>query len=88
MGDTVALNVNVFLRNLVMLFGSLVFMFKLSWRLTTMNFIALPLIAVISKLYGDYYEVKSSFKISVLPLSRIVSCYLQHFGIRIRVILR
>jgi ABC-type multidrug transport system fused ATPase/permease subunit len=57
MSDTVALNVNVFLRNILMLVGSLAFMFALSWRLTLITFVAVPVIGLISKLYGSYYEV-------------------------------
>lgn len=57
MSDTVALNVNIFLRCFIMFIGSLVVMMKLSWQLTTMVFIAVPLIGIISKVYGKYYEV-------------------------------
>lgn len=57
MSDTVANNVNVFLRSLIMFVGSLIVMVQLSWQMTTMVFIALPIIAVVSKVYGKYYEV-------------------------------
>lgn len=49
--------VNVFLRNSVMLIGSLVFMFSLSWRLSMITFIAIPPLTLISKYYGSYYDV-------------------------------
>jgi ABC-type multidrug transport system fused ATPase/permease subunit len=41
----------------VMLIGSLVMMFRLSWQMTTLTFIVLPLITIISKIYGDFFEV-------------------------------
>uniref|UniRef100_A0A914WAM2 ABC-type antigen peptide transporter n=1 Tax=Plectus sambesii TaxID=2011161 RepID=A0A914WAM2_9BILA len=56
MSDSVALNVNVFLRNVVMLVGALAFMFKLSWQLSLITFIAIPVIGLVSKLYGAYYD--------------------------------
>ncbi|KRY27248.1 ATP-binding cassette sub-family B member 9 [Trichinella spiralis] len=49
MSDYVSLNLNIFLRNLVMLIGSLIVMANLSWRLTMMNFVAFPLIVLVSK---------------------------------------
>ncbi|CAB3408253.1 unnamed protein product [Caenorhabditis bovis] len=59
MSDTVALNVNVFLRNTVMLFGSMGFMMKLSWRLSLVTFILVPIIFVASKIFGTYYDMLS-----------------------------
>lgn len=56
MSSTVSTNVNVFLRNGVMLIGALVFMFSLSWRLSLVTFIAVPLVGFITKLYGAYYD--------------------------------
>ncbi|KAF1769532.1 hypothetical protein GCK72_001349 [Caenorhabditis remanei] len=56
MSDTVALNVNVFLRNCVMLLGSMIFMMKLSWRLSLVTFILVPIIFVASKIFGTYYD--------------------------------
>lgn len=47
--------------------GTLVFMFHLSWRLALMNFIAMPLIAIVSKWYGKYYEVKTRFNFYFPP---------------------
>lgn len=40
-----------------MFVGSLAMMFGLSWRLSLVTFIAIPVIGVLSKLYGAYYEV-------------------------------
>ncbi|CAD5210025.1 unnamed protein product [Bursaphelenchus okinawaensis] len=50
------LNINVFMRNTVMLIGSLVFMLSLSWRLTVVTFIVIPPVGVFTKLYGQYYD--------------------------------
>lgn len=60
MSDTVASNVNIFMRSLIMFIGSVVVMARLSWQMTLMVFIAIPIIAVISKVYGKYYEVNKS----------------------------
>ena len=57
MSDTVALNINMFLRNLVMFVGGLAFMFKMSWQMSLITFIAMPLITIVSKIYGNYYDV-------------------------------
>ncbi|KHJ80338.1 putative antigen peptide transporter-like 2, partial [Oesophagostomum dentatum] len=56
MSTTVSTNLNVFLRNGVMLIGALVFMFVMSWRLSTVTFIAIPLVGFITKWYGAYYD--------------------------------
>ncbi|CAJ0575506.1 unnamed protein product, partial [Mesorhabditis spiculigera] len=56
MASTVAVNLNVFLRNGVMLIGALGFMFALSWRLALVTFIAIPIVGFITKWYGAYYD--------------------------------
>ncbi|VDM61485.1 unnamed protein product [Angiostrongylus costaricensis] len=56
MSTTVSTNVNIFLRNGVMLIGALVFMFINSWRLSLVTFIAIPLLGFITKWYGAYYD--------------------------------
>jgi len=53
-GSQVSLNVNVFLRSMVQAFGTLVFMFYLSWKLSMVAFISVPVIVIISKFYGNY----------------------------------
>ncbi|CAM9793005.1 unnamed protein product [Pylaiella littoralis] len=53
-GDQVTVNVNVFLRNLVMVVVTLLFMFYLSWRLSLVAFISVPAIVTVSKMYGNY----------------------------------
>ncbi|VDM53671.1 unnamed protein product [Angiostrongylus costaricensis] len=59
MSDMVAMNVNVFLRNAVMLLGSMIFMMTLSWRLSLITFILVPIIFVASKIFGSYYDLLS-----------------------------
>uniref|UniRef100_A0A1I8BD82 ABC transporter domain-containing protein n=1 Tax=Meloidogyne hapla TaxID=6305 RepID=A0A1I8BD82_MELHA len=56
MSNTLALYMNVFCRNMTMLVGSLIFMFLLSWRLTVGTFTAVPIIFLISKVFGVYYD--------------------------------
>jgi ATP-binding cassette subfamily B (MDR/TAP) protein 9 len=53
-GDQVTLNVNVFLRSLVQVIGVLAFMFVISWQLSLLAFISVPVITALSKLYGEY----------------------------------
>lgn len=53
-GDQVSLNVNVFLRSLVQAIGVLLFMFLVSWQLSILAFISVPLITLLSKWYGGY----------------------------------
>jgi|UniRef100_A0AC35EXM9 ATP-binding cassette subfamily B (MDR/TAP) protein 9 len=56
MSNTLSLYMNVLTRNVTMLFGSLIFMFSLSWRLSMVTFIAIPIIFLVSKVYGVYYD--------------------------------
>jgi ATP-binding cassette subfamily B (MDR/TAP) protein 9 len=53
-GDQVCLNVNFFLRNMVTCCGTLGFMCYLSWRLTAVACITVPLYVTASKVYGSY----------------------------------
>ena len=57
MSDLVSINVNIFLRSAVKAVGFFVFMFGLSWRLTLVTLMGFPFIAVVSKVYGEYYKV-------------------------------
>ena len=56
-GDQVSLNVNVFLRSLVQAAGVLLFMFMVSWQLSMLAFISVPLITLLSKWYGNYVRL-------------------------------
>lgn len=60
MSDQVGLNINVLLRNCVQSIGTCVFMFKLSWKLSIVTLMGLPLVAFISDIYGDYYKKLST----------------------------
>ena len=60
MSDQVGLNINVLLRNCVQSTGTCIFMFKLSWKLSVVALIGLPLIAFISDIYGEYYKKLST----------------------------
>jgi ABC transporter transmembrane region len=53
-GDQVSLNVNVFLRSLVQAVGVLLFMFLVSWQLSIIAFVSVPLITHLSKVYGQF----------------------------------
>ncbi|CAI2343058.1 unnamed protein product [Caenorhabditis sp. 36 PRJEB53466] len=54
--STVSTNVNVFMRNGVMLVGALAFMFAMSWRLAMVTFIAVPFVGFITKVYSKFYD--------------------------------
>eukprot|EP00118_Oscarella_pearsei_P010817 m.68548 g.68548 ORF g.68548 m.68548 type:complete len:655 (+) comp35533_c0_seq4:565-2529(+) len=56
MSDQISINLNIFLRSLARSIGSLVFMFKLSWKLTVVVLLSIPLIAIITYYYGKYYK--------------------------------
>ncbi|GMT24067.1 hypothetical protein PFISCL1PPCAC_15364, partial [Pristionchus fissidentatus] len=54
--DSVAVNINIFSRNGIMLLGALFFMFSLSWRLALLTFVAIPVIAYVTKVYGVFFD--------------------------------
>ncbi|KAG9354891.1 hypothetical protein JZ751_001604 [Albula glossodonta] len=54
--DLISENVNLFLRSLIKALGFCFFMFSMSWKLTLVTIMGFPFIAVISKLYGEYYK--------------------------------
>uniref|UniRef100_A0AC35U5V0 ATP-binding cassette sub-family B member 9 n=1 Tax=Rhabditophanes sp. KR3021 TaxID=114890 RepID=A0AC35U5V0_9BILA len=56
MSTIVSTNLNVFMRSLMMLIGALIFMFYMSWRLTLVTFILIPVVGFITKVYGAYYD--------------------------------
>ena len=56
MSDQISLNVNVLLRSLVEAAIVLVLMFQLSWKLTLLSFISLPVMTIVSKYYGAFYR--------------------------------
>ncbi|CAD6196304.1 unnamed protein product [Caenorhabditis auriculariae] len=56
MSNTLSLYMNVLTRNLTMLFGSLIFMFTLSWRLSMITLINIPIIFLVNKIFGVWYD--------------------------------
>ncbi|XP_069557607.1 ABC-type oligopeptide transporter ABCB9 [Brachyistius frenatus] len=54
--DLISQNINVFLRSVIKGAGFFLFMFGMSWKLTTVTVMGFPFIALVSKLYGEYYK--------------------------------
>ncbi|XP_070712081.1 ABC-type oligopeptide transporter ABCB9-like [Pempheris klunzingeri] len=54
--DLISQNINIFLRSVIKGFGFFVFMFSMSWKLTLVSIMGFPFIALVSKLYGEYYK--------------------------------
>eukprot|EP00039_Didymoeca_costata_P013288 m.199762 g.199762 ORF g.199762 m.199762 type:complete len:832 (-) comp15729_c0_seq11:1660-4155(-) len=54
--EMIPLNINVFLRSIVQGVGVVVLMASLNWELTLITFASVPLVTVISKFYGNYYQ--------------------------------
>ncbi|KAJ3603555.1 hypothetical protein NHX12_028300 [Muraenolepis orangiensis] len=54
--NLVSQNINVFLRSVIKAVGFFIFMFGLSWKLSLVTVMGFPFIAVVSKVYGDYYK--------------------------------
>ncbi|VDP14192.1 unnamed protein product [Heligmosomoides polygyrus] len=61
MSNTLSLYMNVLTRNLTMLFGSLIFMTLLSWRLSMITLITVPLMFLVNKVFGVWYDVSFCF---------------------------
>ncbi|XP_071504086.1 ABC-type oligopeptide transporter ABCB9-like [Diadema antillarum] len=73
MSNTLALNVNICLRSCVKMIGYVIFMLIISWRLTIVTLVSLPLIAVMSDVFGSYYEKLSKAVQSSLAKANIVA---------------
>ena len=56
MSDQVTLNINVFLRNVIQILGSIVFMGVLSWKLTIATLVAIPLSVFVYEYFGDLFK--------------------------------
>lgn len=54
--DSITLNLNVFLRSFVQAAGVVIFMSTLNWKLTMVTFVSIPIVTVISRVYGNYYQ--------------------------------
>ena len=55
-GDGIGLRFNIFTRSVVRIMGILFFMIKLSWKLSTVTLVAVPVIAIVSKYFGAKYD--------------------------------
>lgn len=66
MGRSVAMNVNVLLRSLVKTCGMLFFMLRLSWQLTLLTCIEMPLLAFIQNSYNNISQVSNPPKFGFL----------------------
>lgn len=53
-GSSISTNLNIFLRSTVQAAGVLCFMFFISWQLALLSFLLVPVISVLSKIYGRY----------------------------------
>eukprot|EP00736_Rhodelphis_marinus_P003090 Rmarinus@m.2337 len=56
MCDLITFNANVFLRSMFSAGGILIFMFYINWKLTLVTFTAVPVVVVVSKVFGNYYR--------------------------------
>ncbi|MEQ2174223.1 hypothetical protein GOODEAATRI_005644 [Goodea atripinnis] len=54
--DLISQNVNVFLRSAIKGTGFVIFMFRMSWKLTLVTMMGFPFMGLVSKLYGEYYK--------------------------------
>ncbi len=53
-GDQLTMNINYFLRSVMEIFGVLIYMTALSWQLTMLAFISVPVVAMTSQWYSAY----------------------------------
>jgi ABC-type multidrug transport system fused ATPase/permease subunit len=53
-GSSITTNLNIFLRSIVQAAGVLIFMFCISWQLALLSFLIVPVISVLSRMYGRY----------------------------------
>uniref|UniRef100_A0A673CGJ6 ABC-type oligopeptide transporter ABCB9 n=1 Tax=Sphaeramia orbicularis TaxID=375764 RepID=A0A673CGJ6_9TELE len=54
--DLISQNINIFTRSVIKGVGFFIFMFGMSWKLTLVTIMGFPFIALVSKLYGEYYK--------------------------------
>lgn len=59
MAKTVCLNVNVMLRTLIKTLGVIYFMLHLSWELTFLVLMEVPITGLVQKIYDKHYQVTS-----------------------------
>ena len=53
-GSSIMTNVNIFLRSAIRSIGVLAFMFAISWQLSLLAFITVPIVTLLSKWYGRF----------------------------------
>ena len=68
-GSQVTSNVSVFLRAIVSAVGVLIFMFIISWQLSLLAFITVPVISVLSRWYGRFVRRLSKLQQKKVCLS-------------------
>lgn len=61
MGRAVCLNVNVLLRTFIKTLGMISLMMNLSWKLTFLVLMEVPITSLIQNIYDTHYQVKGRF---------------------------
>ena len=78
-GDGLGLNFNIFLRSSVRMIGILVFMIKISWRLSIVTLVSVPVIGILSEAFGEKYrklseKVQNSLAVANESAEEAISC--------------
>lgn len=85
--DLISQNVNLFLRSFVKSVGIFIFMFGMSWKLSVVTIMGFPYIAVVSKLYGEYYKASYAYANTLLDRNNrkwcIVVAYIVAYAVSI-----
>ena len=53
-------------RNLVTFIGSLVFMIRLTWKLSAITLVGIPIITMVTHYFGNKFKVSTSYNISII----------------------
>ena len=73
-GSQMTTNVNIFLRSIVRAIGVLIFMFLISWQLSLLAFVTVPVVSVLSKWYGRFVRRLSKLQQKKVRLPFIRRC--------------
>lgn len=78
-GDGIGLNLNIFLRSSLRVIGILIFMVKISWQLSIVTLVSVPIIAILSEAFGNRYrklseQVQSSLAHANESAEEAISC--------------
>jgi len=78
-GDGLGYNFNVFLRNSVRVIGILGFMITISWRLSIVSLVSVPVIAILSEAFGEQYrrlseQIQNSLAVANESAEEAISC--------------